>query len=179
VILGASREELEMKPKTRRLMSNGPEFKIHTAHGAICKRYGEWCASADRPVDDHKSREMDLAALAVPMDWEALLAASDGDFLHDISGIHAYIDRTTGELTNCFLPRFARPSHCLPLVGRDGETLVEGDEICFNLGDGHDDDPHGRILAVVDGSILVGWFDGSESVVPPSGILSNVTLVKS
>ena len=89
--------------------TDGPTFKIHTAHHAICKRYEEWHADADsRPLDDRKSREMDLAALTIPMDWDALLAASDFDFIHDVSGIHAYIDRTTGDLTNHFLPRFAR-----------------------------------------------------------------------
>jgi hypothetical protein len=97
-----TKAQLAGKPPT-----DSPEFKKHPAHPAICKRYSEWCAKGDRSIDDNTSRLMDLAALTVPMDWDALLAASDFDFLHDISGIHACIDRTTGELTNCFLPRFA------------------------------------------------------------------------
>lgn len=37
-----------------------------------------------------------------------LLNASKGDFVHDISGISAYLNRETGQLKNCFLPRYAR-----------------------------------------------------------------------
>ena len=36
-----------------------------------------------------------------------LLDTDDGNFLHDVCGIHQNINRTTGELENCFLPRFA------------------------------------------------------------------------
>ena len=36
-----------------------------------------------------------------------LLRASDGDFLHDVCGINRYMDRDTGELKDCFLPRYA------------------------------------------------------------------------
>lgn len=41
-----------------------------------------------------------------PLDWERLLAADDFNFLHDIGGISRHINRDTGELMNCFLPRF-------------------------------------------------------------------------
>jgi hypothetical protein len=32
----------------------------------------------------------------------------DFDFMHDINGISVHIDRETGELTDCFLPRCAK-----------------------------------------------------------------------
>ena len=40
----------------------------------------------------------------------ALLAASELDFWHDVLGIAAHIDRKTGELTNCFCPRYTEVS---------------------------------------------------------------------
>ena len=36
-----------------------------------------------------------------------LLIAKNGDFLHDVCGINQHIDRETGELKDCFLPRYA------------------------------------------------------------------------
>lgn len=34
-----------------------------------------------------------------------LLGAALGDFVHDIGGIHEHLDRETGELGGCFVPR--------------------------------------------------------------------------
>ena len=48
------------------------------------------------------------------LDLLALEAAGSGDtqarfdFAHDLAGITRHIDRTTGQLGDCFLPRFAR-----------------------------------------------------------------------
>jgi hypothetical protein len=53
---------------------------------------------------------MDLTAChanGCPMDFETLLSAPDADFVHDVGGIHRYIDRTTGRLGDCFVPRCA------------------------------------------------------------------------
>lgn len=36
-----------------------------------------------------------------------LLAADDTNFAHDVFGIRRNIDRKTGTLDNCFLPRYA------------------------------------------------------------------------
>lgn len=43
-----------------------------------------------------------------PVDLDALSKADDFNFIHDLGGICNHIDRTTGKLTGCFLPRFAR-----------------------------------------------------------------------
>jgi hypothetical protein len=54
---------------------------------------------------------MDLDAThcnGTPLKLEELLKADDANFMHDIAGIQSHIDRTTGKLTNCFLPRFAK-----------------------------------------------------------------------
>ncbi len=42
-----------------------------------------------------------------PLNFDKLLAFPDGDFYHDIWGIRNKIDRQTGKLTDCFLPRCA------------------------------------------------------------------------
>lgn len=60
---------------------------------------------------------MDITAVHLngcPLDLDRLLAADDANFFHDIYGIIRHIDRNTGELLFCFLPRFAarkEPSH--------------------------------------------------------------------
>jgi len=52
---------------------------------------------------------MDLEAAhhVCPLRLADLLAADDGDFGHDVGGIVQHLDRDTGELTDCFCPRFA------------------------------------------------------------------------
>lgn len=40
-----------------------------------------------------------------PLDWDRLLAADDFNFLHDVTGICRHMNRDTGELMNCFVPR--------------------------------------------------------------------------
>jgi len=36
-----------------------------------------------------------------------LLKTDDGNFAHDVFGIRRHIDRETGQLKHCFLPRYA------------------------------------------------------------------------
>lgn len=53
---------------------------------------------------------MDLTAAhcnGCRLNLTGLLAAPDFDFAHDVFGIRRYLDRTTGELTDCFIPRLA------------------------------------------------------------------------
>lgn len=54
---------------------------------------------------------MDITAThanGCPLRLEELAAADDNNFCHDIAGIHNNLNRTTGELENCFLPRYAK-----------------------------------------------------------------------
>ena len=46
-------------------------------------------------------------ANGVPMDLDRMLAADNGNLLHDVTGCIAYVDRSTGKLDGNFLPRFA------------------------------------------------------------------------
>tara|TARA_R110002012_G_scaffold242624_1_gene417013 strand:- start:67 stop:378 length:312 start_codon:yes stop_codon:yes gene_type:complete len=42
-----------------------------------------------------------------PLRLAAWLAADEGNFAHDVAGIHNNLDRVNGVLENCFVPRFA------------------------------------------------------------------------
>ena len=52
--------------------------------------------------------DLDHANASEPIDLLALLDAKDGDFAHDVFGIRKHINRETGKLEDCFLPRYAR-----------------------------------------------------------------------
>lgn len=55
---------------------------------------------------------MDVTAVhanGTPLRLDDLLAADDFNFMHDLAGIENYLDRDTGQLTGCFLPRFSKP----------------------------------------------------------------------
>lgn len=61
--------------------------------------------------DWEQGLEMDITATHLngcPIDLEQLLTAPDFDFNHDVAGIHHHLDRTTGKLTSCFIPRCAK-----------------------------------------------------------------------
>lgn len=53
---------------------------------------------------------MDLTAVHVttPLRLKDMLEGSEFDLIHDIGGIYRNLDRETGKLMNCFLPRFAK-----------------------------------------------------------------------
>ena len=54
---------------------------------------------------------MDITAChanGCPLDLGKLLTAPASDFGHDVFGIRRFIDRSTGQLTQCFLPRCAK-----------------------------------------------------------------------
>ena len=54
---------------------------------------------------------MDLTAVhanGCPLRLKEMLDADRYNFVHDIWGIRANLDRNTGKLKNCFTPRFAR-----------------------------------------------------------------------
>lgn len=42
-----------------------------------------------------------------PLKLQGLLEADDSNFSHDVGGIYRYLDRDTGQLRDCFVPRFA------------------------------------------------------------------------
>ncbi len=61
-------------------------------------------------IKDKMSVQMDIVATHISgckLKMQELLEAKTFDFLHDVCGIMQHIDRTTGKLQNCFLPRYA------------------------------------------------------------------------
>ena len=66
---------------------------------------------------DQMAVEMDLTACHAsgnPMDFQRLLDAhrtAPQDFWHDLNGIILNINRKTGKLGDCFVPRYSRLEH--------------------------------------------------------------------
>lgn len=60
---------------------------------------------------ERQALEMDISATHVncPLDLDKLANAPVFDFTHDIVGIINNLNRDTGELENCFVPRCAKP----------------------------------------------------------------------
>jgi len=58
---------------------------------------------------DYGDAFMDIEAChaGCPLKLDALLAADDFNFSHDVMGIRRHLDRETGKLEDHFLPRFA------------------------------------------------------------------------
>jgi hypothetical protein len=52
--------------------------------------------------------DVELAYQDCPMRLEGLLNAGDSDFYHDLDGIRNHLNRETGKLEDCFVPRFAQ-----------------------------------------------------------------------
>lgn len=77
--------------------------KIAERHEAMFKRL------FPSQTFDRLSATMDVTATHLngcPLRLRDLLEADDFNFAHDVGGITRHLDRTTGKLTNCFLPRF-------------------------------------------------------------------------
>lgn len=54
--------------------------------------------------------EMDLTAVhanGCPLNLEKMIGATEFDFMHDVLGIRKHLDRQTGKLRDCFVPRCA------------------------------------------------------------------------
>jgi hypothetical protein len=60
--------------------------------------------------DDRLTIYMDIVAChsnGCPLRLSELAHAAPGDFAHDIFGIRSHINRRTGQLEDCFVPRYA------------------------------------------------------------------------
>ena len=77
--------------------------EIAKATISACKAYGI-------EHDNRTTVMMDLMACnanGCPLDWDRLLKFDDANLLHDVLGIRKHINRTTGKLEGCFVPRCA------------------------------------------------------------------------
>lgn len=90
-------------------------FSVSPKDGAMIRAIADRAWEATWVRDAYRDRMalmMDLTALHAngnPLRLAALLDADAFNFSHDISGIAANLDRETGQLNNCFSPRFSMP----------------------------------------------------------------------
>jgi len=94
-----------------------PDFATFTCRTKDIKTIGHIVDRAFRELTDHVPARheliMDLCAChcnGTPLDLHKLLSADLATFGHDILGISRHLNRTTGRLGGCFLPRCASPS---------------------------------------------------------------------
>jgi hypothetical protein len=95
---------------------------------SICARYGV------HGVMQRQELLMDVEAChcnGCPLRLEALLEADDVDFVHDIGGITTHLDRQTGALTDCFVPRY-RALPASERRHRTGERRHVGNEMPYH-----------------------------------------------
>jgi hypothetical protein len=75
----------------------------------IAERYIYLLKTADIPIPKKLDLIMDIEAVhnnGCPLNLDDLLNASDDDFAHDLIGIQVNLNRKTGKLENCFVPRY-------------------------------------------------------------------------
>lgn len=84
--------------------------KEHAALVKIVDRAVDMFRRHDTPRDRIDIvMDLEVTHATCPLRLEELVEAGDFDFAHDIYGITRHLNRETGELENCFLPRFALP----------------------------------------------------------------------
>ena len=88
-------------------------FKASKEDAAIIERIAErafkFAEDAEIPADKLDFL-MDVTAAhcnGCPLDLDRLLAGPDSDFTDDVFGIRRHLNRESGELEDCFLPRYA------------------------------------------------------------------------
>jgi hypothetical protein len=77
---------------------------------AICERLEGMATQMGIDIGERIDRMIDLekAWENTGLDLDGLLAATDADFAHDLFGIIRHMNRHTGKLGHCFVPRYAR-----------------------------------------------------------------------
>jgi len=76
----------------------------------IAARYGALVKRSTKRNADIEGHIMDLTATHLngcPLKLAALAEADEFNLAHDVGGIYQHINRRTGKLERCFLPRFA------------------------------------------------------------------------
>jgi hypothetical protein len=86
--------------------------EVMTAIELVAERYQTMLKRFGMPSVDQMSLIMDLTAThanGCPIDWDRLNKADDFTLAHDVGGIQRHINRQSGQLEDCFLPRCAVP----------------------------------------------------------------------
>lgn len=89
-------------------------FKTSRAESALITKITERAEELEftKTQGERLALEMDITAVHCngnPLRLADLLAANVFGFTHDVTGIRRHIDRRTGQLKNCFVPRFSQP----------------------------------------------------------------------
>lgn len=90
-----------------------PSFDTHDVPDGLIARVVDRAAKRKLMMDDRLALTMDLSAShanGTPIDFQKMLDAPAVDFAHDILGIQRHLNRQTGKLENCFVPRCAKRS---------------------------------------------------------------------
>jgi hypothetical protein len=85
-------------------------FKVTKKDARLIQKIAERAATIARNTVPVVAIEMDITAAHAngnKLRLEELLKADDFNLAHDVFGIRRHIDRNTGELTDCFVPRFS------------------------------------------------------------------------
>ena len=83
--------------------------EVHDLVAKIARRAVEKAKELDIQYDQ-MTAVMDIDAChnnGCPLKLKELLEADNFNFAHDVFGIRQHINRETGKLENCFLPRYA------------------------------------------------------------------------
>lgn len=102
-------------------MQNNPETNTILI-SRIAKRFQK---VMNKYAPDHKMEVidtmMDIEAVNnyLPIDLPGLLMASDADFNHDCCGIMRHLNRESGTLQDCFVPRYVKTNQ----IDNDQEEL--------------------------------------------------------
>ncbi|KAA8387894.1 hypothetical protein FOH24_13000 [Acetobacter tropicalis] len=81
--------------------------KIAKRYAHLARTYGD--TRKYRAIKLHAT--MDLLAVnanGCPLDFMRMQDADDFNLLHDVCGIDRHLDRDSGKLLDCFVPRFAK-----------------------------------------------------------------------
>jgi hypothetical protein len=96
-------------------MTKHPNFSVTGEQLALIEQIADRAVALEHGAGTRFGRRdlmtwhMDLCAThnSCPLDLAGLLATDDYNFAHDVFGIRRHIDRETGDLTDCFVPRYA------------------------------------------------------------------------
>jgi len=93
-------------------MNSTVQFKVSLEDDNVIRAIVDRAAQTFQGKINKMGLTMDITACHAngnPLRLDDFLAASPFDFAHDVFGIQDHLDRKTGQLINCFLPRFSQP----------------------------------------------------------------------
>lgn len=97
-----------------KIVMPGPSFERTPHEGRVMRQIASRARNLELKYDGQPRKlvdwEMDIAAThanGCRLNLDALLAADDFNFAHDVFGICRHLDRDTGQLGGCFRPRLA------------------------------------------------------------------------